>query len=181
MRVPMRVPTPGTGEADVAALVEAFLADPGPTSYGVLSEAVRVLPGFLVEVLPDDLARTLETSSPEDAVHELSALMPGALLSPSAHGALALALDRAGRPDEARRHRSLRHACLAAVLASGSGTRDEPWRVLRVSDEYDVLRHLGRRPRGQQLVETGATLLDRVEHDRGEVWFEVGSVPVAPS
>jgi len=172
----------GAHESDLAELVEAFRIRPDATSYGVLRAAVRALPHFLPEVLPDELARTLEASVPEVAVRELSRLMPGALLSPSAHGALALALDRAGRLDEAARHRAMRRASLSAILASGAGTRDAPWRVLRVSDEYDVLRHLSRRPRSQQLVETGSALLDRVEHDGGETWFEVApAVPVGSS
>jgi hypothetical protein len=158
---------------DLDRLVGAFLATPDPTTYGALRAAVLTMGAFVADVAPDELAQVLRTQEPEAAVQTLEALLPGALLSPSVHGALALALHRCGRGSDAARQRALHENSLAAILATGSGTREQPWQVLRVSDEHDVLHHLRRRPRGQQLVRDGAADLDRLECAGGDVWFEV--------
>jgi hypothetical protein len=64
-------------------------------------------------------------------------------------------------------------------VASGDGTRARPWTVLRVSDEYDVLRSLGRRPASQELVGQAGRELDRIECvDGSEAWFDAGGLVV---
>ena len=68
---------------------------------------------------------------------------------------------------------------VAGILATGDGTRARPWTVLRVSDEYDVLRSLGRRPVSQELVGGAGRELDRIEcTDGSEAWFDASGLVV---
>jgi hypothetical protein len=159
--------------ADIDRLVGRLAATPGRASYDAVRDAVVEVPGLVREVVPTELARLLDGDDPATAVRGLEPLMPGALLSPAAHAALASALDRVGRREDAATHRSLARSALRGMLGSGRGTRDRPWRVLRVSDEYDVLRYLGRRPRGQDLVEEDGVELDRIATDGDDAWFRL--------
>lgn len=145
-------------------LVDRYLADPTPATLAAVRRAVRATPGFdpgLVVSEVDDLAA-------------LQRLMPGALLSPAAHGALAQSLARAGRQQAAARERLIARAALAGILATGDGSRERPWSVLRVSDEYDVLRSRRLRSTEQSLERDGSRHLDRhVCDDGSEAWFDV--------
>lgn len=171
-----------TATTTLGDLLERYLADPTPAALDEVRRVVRAAPTFdpgltIGEVVGPLLAR----GAYAEAVGAVQGRMPGALLSPSAHAALATALDGVGRPEEAARERRLAAAAVAGLLATGDGTRARPWSVLRVGDEYDVLRALRRRPREQSVLEDGARLLDRHVCDDGrEVFFDVTSLfPVA--
>ena len=85
-------------------------------------------------------------------VATLTEMMPGSHLSPGAHGLLAEAHDALGDSTAAGRERALAKLALRSILATGDGSAAAPWSVLMVSDEYDLLRVLGRRSTGQELV-----------------------------
>ncbi|WP_243059310.1 DUF4919 domain-containing protein [Nocardioides sp. SR21] len=145
-------------------LVGRYLADPTPASLADVRRAVRADPSFDPGLVVGEA----------DGLAALQRLMPGALLSPSAHGALADALARAGRQQAAARERLIARAALAGILATGDGSRERPWSVLRVSDEYDVLRSQRRRSTEQTLERDGSRHLDRhVCDDGSEAWFDV--------
>ena len=83
----------------------------------------------------------------------------------------------AGLGDAARAQADRRTQVLAlvSIRSTGVGTSERPLSVLRISDQYDVLRADRRSSREQSLViADGATLDRHVCHDGGEVWFEVG-------
>ncbi|WP_193609018.1 DUF4919 domain-containing protein [Nocardioides lijunqiniae] len=157
------------------ALVATYLAEPTPATLAALRSAVRSAPGFTPDLAADALARPLlDRGAYGEAVTALSALMPGAMLSPSAHTVLAEALTGAGRTDAARREESLARAALSSILSTGDGTAARPWSVLRVSDEYDVLSALGKRSRRQSVDRVGSRHLDRHEcEDGSELVFDV--------
>lgn len=159
-------------------LVERYLAEPTPAALDEVRRVVRASPTFDPGLTVGEVvAPLLVRGAYAEAVAAVQGRMPGALLSPSAHSALAAALDGAGRPHEAARERRLATAAIAGLLATGDGTRERPWSVLRVSDEYDVLRALRRRSREQSVLEDGARLLDRHACEDGrEVYFDVTSL-----
>jgi hypothetical protein len=96
-------------------------------------------------------------------------LMPGAFFSPSAHAALAATHHALGDDSRAQ--------AVDSIRSTGDGTREHPWSVLRVGDEYDVLRAAGRVSREQTLVEVDGRSLDRhVCDDGSEAWFDVSGL-----
>lgn len=148
----------------VGDLVDRYLADPTPAALADVRRMVRAQPSFDPGLVVGEVA----------GLEALQRLMPGALLSPAAHAALAHALARTGRPDAAARERRLAEASLAGILATGDGSRERPWSVLRVSDEYDVLRSLRRRSVEQSVERDGRRHLDHhVCDDGSDVWFDV--------
>lgn len=139
-----------------------------------LREAVRGAPGFdasldVVAAAGPALAR----GAHEEAAAIVQALMPGAFFSPSAHAALAAAHAGLGDDARARAERSLQALALESIRSTGDGTRERPWTVLRVSDQYDVLRAGRRTSRRQTLVVVDGSSLDRHEcADGSEAWFD---------
>jgi hypothetical protein len=78
--------------------------------------------------------------------------------------------------------RSLFVLTLQGLLATGDGTRDNPYIVCHASDEYDVLVALGREPAGQALEEHDDRLFDVLTCDDGrEVWFDVTAILRRPA
>ena len=73
-----------------------------------------------------------------------------------------------------RREATLHTLSVSSVLATGDGTQERPWSVLRVADEYDILRASSQRPTAQRQVsdERGQFDVHTLE-DGGEVWFRL--------
>lgn len=94
------------------------------------------------------------------ALHEL---MPGAFFSPITHQMLATAYEAIGRSRKANREHALARVAISSILNTGDGTAERPWSVLRISDEYDVLRVKGQTSQSQSLVEQNGRVCDRHE------------------
>lgn len=99
-------------------------------------------------VLPEasSLLRRAEFARARDRVLDG---MPGWFLSPAAHNLLALAHRGTGNEDAAAGERALSGLGLRIILDSGTGSRLQPWTVLRVSDEYDLAMLNQKRVAGQ--------------------------------
>ncbi len=156
-------------------LVAAYLADPGPTTLDALRSAVRSAPNFRSDL---SLDRTVEPliarQAYDEAIAALRDLMPGAIFSPLVHARLADALGHSGQQQAADHEWSLSRAAIGSILATGDGTAERPWSVLRISDEYDVLRSMHKRSRRQEVQQIGSRYLDHhLCDDDSEVYFDV--------
>ncbi|GAB3198541.1 hypothetical protein GCM10027062_12950 [Nocardioides hungaricus] len=140
-----------------------------------LREAVRSARNYAPDLdVERDVHPLLARGAHAEVVALVSGLMPGAYLSPSAHTILAAAHEALGAADLARREQRVARMALASILDSGDGTAERPWRVLRVSDEYDVLRSQGRRSVEQRFLTRDGIDLDRHRcADGSEAWFDV--------
>jgi hypothetical protein len=159
-------------------LVSAYLSDPGPETLDALRRAVRTAPNFTRDLELDRTVKPLmDRGAYDQAITELMGMMPGAIFSPSAHKALSVALDRTGQEQASAREASVAEAAMRSILSTGDGTAARPWSVLRISDEYDVLRRLRTAPRGQRLVQRGGRAIDVLTCDDGsELHFDVTSL-----
>lgn len=162
-------------------LVAAHLSDPTPESLDALRAAVRAAPGFDPELRVRERAEELlGAGDPVGAVQAVEATMPGSLFSPRAHALLAAGFERSERGADASRHARLARASLDSILSTGDGTRERPWSVLRISDEYDVVASLGTRPSDQSLVRDGQRTIDVLTcADGRQLHFDVSRVPGA--
>lgn len=153
---------------DVAA---DYIEDPTPARLAALREAIVASPSYTpTPRFPLEARRLAAAGRHREVVNLVGQWMPGAFLSPSAHSLLAESLDALGDP-EARRERFLTRLSVQTLLRSGDGSPEHPWVVLRVDDEYDLLRWTRRRPIAQRLAITAQGPRDVIEHDRGEDWF----------
>lgn len=106
------------------------------------------------------------------ALNELTAWMPGMFLNPGLHRLLALAHEGLDNPEQAETERWLAELALNTITSSGDGSRSRPWWVLRIADQYDVVRSLRTRVSIQRVEWQGQQLLDGLVTDDGrELWF----------
>ncbi len=164
-----------TRRSSIGELAARYGRDRDAGSLHELREAVRRSPNFRPDLdVPAATAPLLAREAYDDVVGLVDDLMPGAFFSPAAHAVLAGAHEAAGRPDRARKERRIAQLAMAAILGSGDGSADRPWAVLRVSDEYDVLRSQDRVSRRQTLVTRDGRDLDHHVCDDGtEAWFDI--------
>lgn len=161
-----------------AELLDAHLSEPTPETLDALREAIRRAPGFDPDLAVRRRATALAREGRDaEVVEVIEAAMPGATFSPSVHALLAQALRRTGRVVEATRHATLARAALDSILSSGDGTLEQPWTVIRVSDEHDLVDSLGTRPVSQLLVQRAGRSIDVLECADGRVVHF--AVPVA--
>lgn len=141
-----------------------------------LRDAVRTTPGFDVGLdVVGAVSPAMARGDHAEVVAIVEALMPGAFFSPSAHAALAAARSGLGDAARAQAERRTQVLALESIRSTGDGSRERPWSVLRIGDEYDVLRADRRTSREQTLLTVKGRSLDRHVCDDGrEVWFEVG-------
>lgn len=156
-------------------LVSRYAADPTDEHLASLRAAITAHPSFdpgldVIGGLPGGI----DEANAESVVSDITARMPGAFLSPSAHTALSEAHAHLDRGEDSRREALWARMSVGSVLRTGEGTRGAPWSVLRVADEYDVLRARGLVSSSQTLVEDEGRRLDRHELDDGSTaWFRV--------
>lgn len=159
----------------LAQLVTTYLDDRSPEGLRRLRAAIAGSstfdPDFQCAAVVGHLA---EEGRHEDVVRALTQRMPGAALNPSAHAVLSAAHEALGHTRAARRERLLARIAVSSILSTGDGTQERPWSVLRIADEYDVMRAKGMTPVGQSAHAIEGRLVDRHETGAGDgVWFVV--------
>lgn len=116
----------------------------------------------------------LEAGRHQEVVDTITSKMPGAALNQTAHGLLSVALRALGDEQGAERERIMTKLSISSILSTGDGTQESPWSVLRVADEYDLMRARGIVPGDQSSRQVDGRMVDRHEtEDGGEVWFVV--------
>lgn len=96
------------------------------------------------------------------------------MLSPRAHQFLGFLHHKMGDEQGAQAEMMIAFACLEGILATGDGSEDAPYVVLRTSDEYDVLEYLGKESKKQSLLQLGEKHIDLIECvDGTEYRFDV--------
>ena len=163
----------GTAPPTVNELVTAYLENQDLEHLARLRSAVAGSPSFDPDLnLVAEVGPLVEQGRHQEVVDAVTARMPGAALNPTAHMALSMALEGLGREDAAKRESLMVKVAVSSVLSTGDGTEASPWSVLRVADEYDVMRAQEITPRGQSSLTVDGRLVDRHETaDGGEVWF----------
>lgn len=153
----------------------AYLDAPGPVRLAELHREITSSHNFLRATVWLERATELADASRHDElIRLLTRLMPGVLLSPTAHAMLSVAYGGIGEREESQRHRFYAEVSLEAIAGSGDGTEERPWRVLHVADEYALLSSLGLAPAGQRSVEMSGRLIDEITVSDGtQRWFEL--------
>jgi hypothetical protein len=104
-------------------------------------------------------------------------LLPDYIMSAGTHLELAVAQKELGSPDKSAFERFLAQHLVLGIEMTGDGTERRPYLVTRPSDEYDFLIYRKQTPSMQVLVESGGLRLDRIDTERGEVfWFDITEI-----
>jgi hypothetical protein len=160
----------------------AFVEQPSKTTYLAARDAV--LSQSVLPLDSGDLAhieRLLDDQQPEAVLDRLDLLPPSKVLSPRVHFLAAEAAAALGREDDVELERSLFVLSLQGLLATGDGTRANPYSVCHASDEYDVVAALGSEPASQTLAEHDGRLCDVILCSDGrELCFDVSHLVEVP-
>jgi hypothetical protein len=156
----------------------AFVERPNKATYLAARDAVlRESPLPIIATDLADLEQLLDQDEHEAVLDRIDALPVSKILAPRVHYLAAEAAEALRDSTTVELERSLFVLTLQGLLATGDGTRDNPYIVCHTSDEYDVLVALGREPAGQALEEHDNRLFDVLICDDGrEVWFDVTSI-----
>ncbi len=101
-------------------------------------------------------------------------LMPNWLLSPRVHQLLSQSAAERGEEDRAKGEHTLAIACANAIAQTGDGSRDAPYIVTHVSDEYDVATASGKTVTQQRRETSDGRALDVLLLDDGSaLYFDV--------
>jgi hypothetical protein len=130
----------------------------------------------------DVISGLLDEEKYQEARSKIIELMPCLYLSPRVHGYASLATKGlakgpAGRmgDDPDKEVQNLRN-CLRGILSTGDGSKEHPYLVLRISDEYDVLSGLGKEKQRQSLVHHEGKPYDVIScRDGSSIWFDISS------
>lgn len=187
-------PEPPETTQSLQKLFDLFLEKPTKENYLKLLDALCRHPAYdPYSTELDDTAQLLEKRRYEEAKATLDKAMPNLLLSPRAHNYYRVIAEAAGDAQEAQRRDQLAQKCLQGIQATGQGVveaaagepkQDQvptaPFQVARVSDEYDLVRALGKRARvhSQSLRRIDDRWYDvlRCSDETGNVfhiWFDV--------
>jgi hypothetical protein len=153
----------------------AFVEQPGKETFLSARDAVlRQTPLPLVAAEIAELDLLLEKKEYQALLDCIDALPPSKVLSPRIHFLAAEAAEALGRGEDVELERSLFVLTLQGLLATGDGTRANPYIVCHASDEYDILAALCREAAGQSLTEYRGRLCDvLICADGRELWFDV--------
>jgi hypothetical protein len=162
--------------------LSAFVDQPSRKTYLAVRDAVlRAAPLPLEATDLADLERLLESGQARQVLDRLDALPPSKVLSPRVHLLAAEAAEAVGDVAGGEVERFLFVLCLQGLLATGKGTRTDPYLVCHATDEYDVLEALDLQPARQSLIEDQGRLCDMLICANGrEVWFDLTGVVRRP-
>lgn len=153
----------------------AHLDERSAGSLERLQEAIRREPTFNSQTPWHARANDLLTQGRhDDVIRLINQQMPGAFLCPDAHRMLSHAYEQIRDRERSRYEAYHADAAIDVILGSGDGTRERPWQVQRVVDEYAVLRHARIEPAGQRLIQSERREFDVHDCTDGtERWFEL--------
>jgi len=154
---------------------EAFLKSPNRERYLQLFALVTSADDY--DPYSDELASAsdlLEAHKNEEARTVLGRAMPNLLLCPRAHLYLGYIARAAGDEGQADFENYVASACVEGILATGNGSQQQPYRVVRTSDEYDVVQYLDKTFQKQSLIDEAEQQFDRIRCTDGtEFWFDI--------
>jgi hypothetical protein len=162
-------------QESVRAELQRFLRAPSTEGFLRLRDAVMASPDYApYSNALHQANELLKQDEFAEARDHLVSVMGNYLLNPGAHRLLAYAHHKLGDEQVARFEHAVAAAMMKGILSTGDGTAAQPYLVLHTADEYDVLRHMGKQPQEQRLIEKGEKRLDQQRcEDGSEIWFDV--------
>ena len=153
----------------------AFVEQPSKITFLAARDAVlRESPLTLFAAQIAELEHLLELEDYSSLLDRLESLPPAKVLSPRIHFLAAEAADACGDFADCELERCLFVITLQGLLATGDGTRANPYIICHASDAHDILAALGRQASRQTMVENEGRVCDvMLCSDGREIWFDI--------
>lgn len=165
----------GSSGSSFADAIAALALRPTAENYLKLCAIVTAQPSYQPYSGDlDELMELYEAGRYAEAKRRIKDMMSTWVLTPSVHMIACMIAKKSGDEQTAMLELRLADACIEGMLATGDGTKDAPYVVVRVKDEYDLIRHLKKVPAQQGLLRDGERDLDHFElKDGSELYFDV--------
>lgn len=162
-------------QVPLGTLLRCYLQQPSPENWNRLRDAAANSPCYSpYSDYRNQALALLSRGEWEQAKGYLLSTIPGLALNPGIHKMLSFALHKLGEQQSAQAEFVLAEALLRGIQSTGDGSEAHPYVVSSVQDEYDLLEHLGKTPRGQALVEKAPRYYDRLDcEDGSQIWFDI--------
>jgi hypothetical protein len=152
-----------------------FVREPSKESFLRVREAVLFDPNY--DGYSNDLSE-LDTCLQQEDFPRFQRLARNVsanlLLSPRFHLLAAVAARKQGDEKSASAEFYLCQCCVEGILSTGDGSAEQPYLVLRTSDEYDVLMHFQKQLAMQKLMHQDSRSFDVLQcQDGTEYWFDI--------
>jgi hypothetical protein len=122
----------------------------------------------------DDMKKCVATGDAQGAIDLFRNTFPNLLISPAAHLTLSATYECLGNKELTDLEKRVGFFLIGAIMKTGDGTRQHPYLVARISDEYDVLSALGKERGTQELCSEKSRFLDvQTCLDGTQVCFDV--------
>lgn len=108
----------------------------------------------------DVAGKLYEEGNLSEACGTLERAMSNLLLSPRAHRLLSFLYAKEENEEAAEMEFGIADTCLQGILTTGEGSLENPYLVVRTSDEYDVLEYLDKQMAQQALTGRDAKHFD---------------------
>jgi hypothetical protein len=152
-----------------------YLTERNPADFLALRNAQAASPAY--EPYNDRLSDVMSLLGEGKFVESRDILREGmlnVLLTPSAHLLLAYALSNLGDAEGEKMEGAAGYILLDGILSTGDGSRERPYLVSRIRDEYDVLQELDKPFQGQSLIHNGDRSFDVINGGEGtQLWFDI--------
>lgn len=122
----------------------------------------------------NDMDACVNCGDAQGAIGIFRNTLPNLLISPSAHLILSIAYKALEDKEMSKFEKHMWSFLIGAIMETGKGTRQHPYLVARVSDEYDVLSALGKERGDQELCPEEGRFIDvQTCSDGTEICFDV--------
>jgi len=155
--------------------LQKYLHEPSRDNFISLRDAVAASPDYKPYL--DYRKRVyplLDQHKYDRARKYLESVMPKKFLNPGIHELLSFVLRELAEDEGAHAELMLAGILLKGILSTGDGSRENPYLVLYIDDEYNVLEHFEKQRVAQSLVQDGDRFYDRLGcADGSQIWFDV--------
>ena len=122
----------------------------------------------------NEMDTCVSTGDAQGAIDLFRSTLPNLLISPAAHLVLSAAYECLGDKEQTDFEKHMWAFLIGAIIETGKGTRQQPYLVARISDEYDVLSALGKEREKQELCSEDGRFIDvQTCSDGTQVCFDV--------
>ncbi len=162
-------------DEEVMQALQGYVAEQDAATYEKLRQALIDSPDYHPYAGGLDEVRSLfKAGEFQTALENLVPLMSNYLLSPEAHLLTSILLHKLGQESAARSGAGFHRLMLEGLLSTGDGSRERPYKVTHVSDEYDVLESFEKEMDTQVLIQEPGRSYDKlICRDQTEYWFDI--------
>ncbi|WP_196887442.1 DUF4919 domain-containing protein [Aureivirga sp. CE67] len=149
-----------------------FLLEPTNENFLIVQEEVFNHPNY--DPYSDDLNKMEKLLKEKKYDQVVKNINTNILLSPKAHFYLAFAFKKLGDENAENAETYIFQTIVESIKKTGDGTKENPYRVTRISDERDLIQYLKDDFSRQTLIEEENNVYDLISCDSGkQIYFDV--------